>query len=170
MPYDASFELRSFNVEDKAKLLHYLYTAKVKISESTLRYCLGGCYLPQDGEAVDVSEKAFNLLKKKKPKWIKGDMVIPSGGLSVDGLIVEHSVPIKVLHDHIEGLLAKGKFDIKILKKLLCKYCKVALITSAENKRLNKRYKSSMPEKWSFKSGMVHARYAECEIKMHKQK
>lgn len=170
MAYDASFELRSFNVEDKAKLLHYLYTAKVKISESTLRYCLGGCYLPQDGEAVDVSEKAFNLLKKKKPKWIKGDKVIPSGSLSVDGLIVEHSVPIKVLHNYIKELLTDEKLDVKILKKLLYKYCKVALITSAENKRLNKRYKSSMPEKWSFKSGMVYARYAECEIKMHKQK
>lgn len=32
MAYDASFELRSFNVEDKAKHLLYLYKAKVKVS------------------------------------------------------------------------------------------------------------------------------------------
>jgi len=173
MAYDASPELREFTAEKKARLLLALYAGNLGLSERTLRYFLGGCYLPSKKDSVDISKKAFDILKSNKPKWVKNDKAylnssqLPKGL----GLTIEHMVPIVYMHKYIKSQWES--LSEEDLKTLIEKYFKIAIITKDENDSLNAKefdIKDKMPRGWEPGTGAYDERYTFCRIEMHKSK
>ena len=101
------------------------------------------------------SEKALDLIKNETK-------------FATSNFSFEHMVPKgKYIFNRIKEEAKKNISDDKLQKliyKLIDKYYYVALITTAENKKLNKMYIRKMPEDWNGKS--VIARYKKSEIKI----
>ena len=169
MAYDASPELREFSAEKKARLLLALYAGNLGLSERTLRYFLGGCYLSSKKDSVDISKKAFDILKSNKPKWVKNGKAYLNSCRLPKGLTIEHMVPVVLIHKYIKS--QRDSLSEEDIKNKNEKYFKIAIITKEENDKLNvKGFKDEMPNLWKLKNGNIYARYEECKIKMHKSK
>lgn len=77
----------------------------------------------------------------------------------------EHIVPTSVLVEELLKLDKKGSLSEKKIKEMIKQYGFVCIVTKEESKRLDQKYKATMPHGWKY-GDKVCARYDEEGIKI----
>ena len=157
----------SYEINDRQKMIYEFIKSSIRTKGLTLdnirdvKYVLLNTIarfsLAKDRYLTTEISKAHLV----EGNYTDGDIMARAKKKMINGFKFEHPVPSKVIFD----LIWPVRYDDEAILDILCKTDVVTILTTAENKLLNKLVQN-MPANWSFKTDSMFARYIDAGLEV----